>query len=143
MDDAPALHTPGPVAPGSDGAGIGVRRLVGVYHADGSVVGELRYWVGARLGRAHCALCDVTHGTFRARPEWKACVAALPVPFTTVHLDEREPALRDATEGRTPCVAAEGPAGWSVLVTAAEIEACAGSPEALAEVITTALGRRP
>jgi hypothetical protein len=117
-----------------------VRRLVGVYHADGSVMGELRYWVGARLGRAHCALCDVTHGTFRARPEWKACVAALPVPFTTVHLDERDPDLRAATEGRTPCVAAEGPSGWSVLVTASEIEACAGSPAAIAEAITTALG---
>jgi hypothetical protein len=120
-------------------ASRGVDRLVGVYHADGSILGEVRYWVGARLGRAHCSLCDVTHGTFRARPEWKACAAELPVPFSTVHLDEREPALLEATEGRTPCVAAEGGDGWTVLVTADEIEACAGSPEALSAVITAAL----
>lgn len=116
-----------------------VRRLVGVYHADGSLLGEVRYWVGARLGRAHCSLCEVTHGTFRARPEWKACAAGLPVPFTAVHLDERDPALRVTTEGCTPCVAAEGDDGWFVLVTADEIEACAGSPEALATTITAAL----
>ena len=116
-----------------------IDRLVGVYHADGSLLGEVRYWVGARLGRAHCSLCEVTHGTFRARPEWRACAAELPVPFTTVHLDEREPALRDATEGRTPCIAARSGDGWFVLVTTDEIEACAGSPKALATTIGSAL----
>jgi hypothetical protein len=33
-----------------------LRRLVGVYNADGSVRGELTYFINARLGRAHCAL---------------------------------------------------------------------------------------
>jgi hypothetical protein len=33
--------------------------LIGVYAADGTVTGELAYFVGARLGRAHCALCDI------------------------------------------------------------------------------------
>ncbi len=58
-------------------------RLVGVYDADGTVRGELAYWVGARLGRRHCALCHITHGSVRQRPEWKACRAGLPVPFGT------------------------------------------------------------
>ena len=31
-----------------------VRRLIGVYDADGSVVGELSYFLRARIGRAHC-----------------------------------------------------------------------------------------
>ena len=48
-----------------------VTALTGVHHADGSVIGELRYWIGARLGRAHCALCDITHGGAR----WRAARA--------------------------------------------------------------------
>jgi hypothetical protein len=32
-----------------------IRRLVGVYNANGSVSGELAYFIGARLGRAHRA----------------------------------------------------------------------------------------
>ena len=48
-------------------------RLVGVYDADSTLRGELSYWVGARLGRRHCSLCKITHGSVRQRPEWKTC----------------------------------------------------------------------
>lgn len=108
-----------------------VRRLVGVYHADGSLVGEVRYWIGARLGRAHCALCDITHGTLRAKPAWSRCRDELPVEFDTVHLDERDAGLRAATEGRTPCVVAETAGGWVVLVGPRELDDCEGSIDAL------------
>jgi hypothetical protein len=50
--------------PGGDGDRR-VVRLVGVYDADGTPRGEIAYWVGARLGRTHCALCDITHGPWR------------------------------------------------------------------------------
>ncbi len=59
-----------------------ILRLVGVYDADGSLRGELAYWVRARLGRAHCALCDITHGAVRERREWQAGRAELPVRVT-------------------------------------------------------------
>ena len=41
------------------------QELVGVYHADGSLLGEARYVVGKILGRAHCSLCDITHDMVR------------------------------------------------------------------------------
>ena len=82
-------------------------RLVGVYHADGTLMGELRYWVGARLGSAHCSLCDITHGLFRAKPEWQRERGCLGLEFDTVHLDEHDDALRAATGEVTPCVMAE------------------------------------
>ncbi len=43
-----------------------VVRLIGVYDADGTLRGELGYWVGARLGRRHCSLCDITHALRRS-----------------------------------------------------------------------------
>ena len=44
-------------------------RLVGVYDADGTPWGEVAYWVGARLGRRHCSLCEITHGASFTAPE--------------------------------------------------------------------------
>lgn len=68
--------------------------LVGVYNADGTIRGELAYWVGKRLGRAHCALCDITHGSVKERPEWKRCRDGLPVPFDTYHRDDQPESTR-------------------------------------------------
>jgi hypothetical protein len=46
-----------------------VESLVGVYDADGTALGELSYFLRASVGRAHCALCDVTHGRTPTRSE--------------------------------------------------------------------------
>ena len=69
-------------------------RLVGVYDADSTLRGELAYWVGARLGRRHCSLCEITHGSVRQRPEWKTCQAGLPVPFDTYHRNDQPDPIR-------------------------------------------------
>ena len=46
------------------------RRLVGVYNANGGIVGELSYVLGKVKGSAHCALCDISHGkSFRAKKD--------------------------------------------------------------------------
>ena len=116
-----------------------VTRLTGVYHAEGSLLGELRYVIGARLGRAHCSLCDITHGALREKPAWRAARDRLPVPFTAVHLDERTPEERAASEGHTPCVLAHGPDGIRVLLGPDELEACGGDPAALSAAIERAL----
>jgi hypothetical protein len=119
-----------------------VRRFVGVYDADGTLRGEVAYWIGARLGRAHCSLCEITHGAVRQRPEWTACREALPVPFTTFHRDDQPEAVRVATGGRSPVVVAETDAGIVELLDDAAIEGCAGSVDALTEALTTAVAAR-
>lgn len=116
-----------------------IERLVGVYDADGTVWGELSYWVGARLGRAHCALCDITHSSVRERAEWKACRARLPVPFDTYHRDDQPDAVRPVTEGGLPCVVAETDGGPVVVVSRSELEACHGSVEALSALLERVL----
>jgi hypothetical protein len=114
-----------------------VQRLVGVYHASGTPWGELSYWLKARVGVAHCALCDITHGSVREKAEWKQCRTRLPVPLDTVHLDERDEVLRDFTDGRTPCVVAETGDGLVMLVDHAELAGCDGSPACLVTAIST------
>ena len=116
-------------------------RLVGVYDADGTMRGEVAYWAGARLGRRHCSLCEITHGAVRRRPGWAACQAGLPVPFDTYHRDDQPATVRAAAGGSAPVVVAETEGGHVVLVDPAGLEACAGSVDQLLEAIETASAR--
>ncbi|HUS42963.1 MAG TPA: hypothetical protein VMY16_09870 [Ilumatobacteraceae bacterium] len=118
-----------------------VRRLVGVYDADHSVRGEVTYWVGARLGRAHCALCDITHGMLRRRSEWNAYVAGLDVPFETFHRDDQPDEVRTASGDRVPVVVAETSHGVVMLLDPMALEACSGSVDGLRAAVADALVR--
>ena len=113
-----------------------VVRLVGVYDADGTVLGELTYFVKARIGRAHCALCDITHGRVRERADWRAARDALGVPFETYHRDDQPDAVRRATGDTAPVVVAELADGTiEVVATPAELESCDGEPARLIRLL--------
>jgi hypothetical protein len=119
----------------SEAAPQQIVRLVGVYDADGTVRGELVYWVGARLGRRHCSLCEITHGSVRQRPEWKACRAGLPVSFDTFHRNDQPEAVRAASGGRAPVVIAETDSGHVLLLDPQDLDACDGSIDRLIAAI--------
>ena len=106
-------------------------RLVGVYDADGTIRGELAYWVGARLGRRHCSLCEITHGAVRQRQEWKVCQAGLPVAFDTFHRDDQPDMIRAAAGGRAPVVVAETDSEHVLLLGPRDLDACDGSIDRL------------
>lgn len=116
-----------------------VRRFVGVYDADGTALGELSYFLRARVGLAHCALCDITHGRVRERSDWRACRDALPAPFQTFHRDDQPADVRAAANGVAPVVLAETDDGLVVVATPDDLERCAGSPERLAAHLSTAV----
>jgi hypothetical protein len=114
---------------------------VGVYDADHTLRGELSYWVGARLGRAHCALCDVTHGLVRERADWKAFRASFPVPFDTFHRDDQPDAVRRAVGDALPAVVAETDDGIVVLLGPDALDGCAGSVDVLRTAVDAAVAR--
>jgi hypothetical protein len=116
-------------------------RLVGVYDAESTVRGELAYWIGARLGRRHCSLCEITHGSVRQRPEWTTCKASLPVPFDAYHRNDQPDAVRVAAGGQAPVVVAETASGHVVLLDSTELERCHGSIDLLLEATELAAQR--
>jgi hypothetical protein len=116
-------------------------RLVGVYAADGTMRGELSYWIGARLGRRHCALCDITHGSVRQRPEWKVCQSGLPVPFDTYHRDDQPDDIRTIADGHAPVVLAETAEGVVLLLSPDDLDACDGSIDRLVDAIERSASR--
>lgn len=110
-------------------------RLIGVYDANGTLRGEIAYWIGARLGRRHCSLCEVTHGLFTVKEEWKRCRDGLPVAFDTFHRDDQPEVVRAATGDRAPVVLAETDGGLVVLLDGTQIEAAGGDPQRLMQEI--------
>nr|MBU6203399.1 hypothetical protein [Acidobacteriota bacterium] len=118
---------------------MAVRELVGVYDADATLWGEVSYWVGARLGQRHCSLCDITHGLFTAKPQWRECAEELPVPFTSFHRNDQPEDVRACIGDRLPAVVARTESGVVMFVTSAELDSCHGSPEALAALLTSRL----
>ena len=116
-----------------------ITRLIGVYDADGTLRGELAYWVGARLGRTHCSLCEITHGLVRERSDWKSCKEGIAVPFDTYHRNDQPSSVRSATGDTAPVVVAETTSGITLLLGPTELDACAGSVEQLIELIEAAV----
>jgi hypothetical protein len=110
-------------------------RLIGVYDAEGTLRGEVAYWVGARLGRRHCSLCEVTHGLFTEKSEWRSCRVGLPVPFDTYHRDDQPPEVRIASENHAPVVVAETTNGHVVLLEGRHIDEAGGDPQRLIDMI--------
>jgi hypothetical protein len=104
--------------------------VVGVYNADSTFVGEVSYWIGARFGVAHCSLCDVTHGLFTERADWKSCRDRSPFSISMFHRNDQPDAVRAAFVNNK----------YQVLLDPQQIDACDGSPKRLVDAITKALG---
>jgi hypothetical protein len=120
-----------------------ITRLVGVYDADGSVLGELTYFVRARFGKAHCALCDITHGRVRERRDWQEQRDRLPAPVALFHRDDQPESVRRAGGHSPPVVLAESVGGeLIVLLTRADLEHCAGSPRRFADALDAVVADR-
>ncbi len=115
-----------------------VRRLIGVYDADGGLRGEIAYLAGKLAGR-HCTLCDITHSPVRRRREWDSYTSSLPVPFDVVHRNERSAALQRVTEGREACVVAECRDGSLVFLLSNEALAQAADVAGLAQAVASAI----
>ena len=116
-----------------------IERLIGVYDADGTLRGEVAYWIGARLGRRHCSLCDITHGTFTEKTAWKRCRSSLPVPFDTYHRDDQPDDVRRASGDTAPVVVAKTSEGFVLLLDDARISSVDGDPSRLVALISEAV----
>ena len=99
-----------------------ITELIGVYDADSTLFGEISYWVGARLGIAHCSLCELTHGLFTTKSEWTQCAESLSIPFRLFHRDDAPHDVIAALAGHFPAVLQRTNNGVSVILTKEELE---------------------
>jgi hypothetical protein len=117
-----------------------VTELVGVYDADGGLLGEAAYVWGKVRGTRHCGLCDITHSTVRRKAAWDRMAASLPVPVRLLHLNELDDDLAAAVAAtRAPVVLAREDDGWRELLGAAELDEMAGSVTAFEAAVRARL----
>lgn len=116
-----------------------VDRLLGVYNADGGLVGELRYVVGHLLGTTSCALCDITHSPIRRKKEWDALVAELGIRVDLRHLNELDDRERAAVGDDAPIVLVESEGMLRPLLDAEQLTALDGSVAAFGVAVRAAL----
>jgi hypothetical protein len=112
-------------------------KFVGVYDADGTTVGEVKYMVRKLFGTSSCALCDLTHGTkLKGRDDYKACAASLPVPIELFHRNDQPETIRTHTNGKLPCIIAVHQDGsFTMAVEREALEACNKDVDKLATLL--------
>ena len=99
-----------------------ITELIGVYDADSTLLGEISYWVGARLGITHCSLCELTHGLFTKKSEWNQCAESLAIPFRLFHRDDAPHDVLAVLTGQFPAVLQRTTEGLEIILTKEELE---------------------
>jgi hypothetical protein len=118
--------------------------LIGVYNADGGIVGELTYFFGHLIGVRNCTLCDISHSPIMKKSSFKALeqhlLAEHRIRVRMIHLNERNQRELKASEGREPCMLLEYPdQSISMFLDSTDLKALSGSVSSLKILISSRL----
>lgn len=118
--------------------------LIGIYKADGGIVGELTYFFGHLIGIRSCSLCDISHSPIRKKASFKKLEKHLfdehGILVRMIHLNERNDRELKASAGREPCMLLEYPdQSMSMFLDATDLKALSGSVSSLQKLITSRL----
>ena len=120
------------------------KTLIGVYKADGGILGELAYFFGHLVGLKSCSLCDITHSPVKKKSAFKEfekrLVAERNIAFRLVHMNERTEAELAASEGREPCVLLQYEDGSiSMFLDFVELKTSKGSVKSFEKLVESRL----
>lgn len=107
-----------------------------IYNASGTLGGELNYLYGKYFQDEHCELCDITHGTFSAKPEWKEWVQTLSCEYHVLHTNEAEAMKVDYSQFTLPVVLVDRGQGLEELVSKKEMHESGKGVDAFIQLFT-------
>jgi hypothetical protein len=118
--------------------------LIGIYNADGGIVGELTYFFGHLIGLRSCTLCDISHSPIMKKASFKALERHLleehGILVRMIHLNERNEREQKASEGRVPCMLLEYPdQSISMFLDSTDLTALSGNVASLKKLILSRL----
>jgi hypothetical protein len=118
--------------------------LIGIYKADGGIVGELSYFFGHLVGVRSCSLCDITHSPIMKKSSFKDLerhlLAEHGIAVRMLHMNERNEREQKASEGREPCILLEYPdESISMFIDSADLATLSGSVSSLKKLIKSRL----
>ena len=115
-------------------------RILAIYDADLSVLGELSYTLGKLTGTRSCSLCDITHGfnPFGKRA-WRGYCENRP-EVEWLHRNEISDEMLTRLPSALPCVIKEDADGClTTLLDNTELSACEGQIARFDEQLMRAL----
>ena len=120
------------------------KTLIGVYKADGGILGELSYFLGHLVGIRNCSLCDITHSPIMKKAAFndfeKRLLAERNIDIRLVHMNERTEAELAASKGREPCVLLQYEDGSiSMFLDYVELKAADGSVRSFEKLVNSRL----
>ena len=105
-------------------------KYVGIYNADGTILGEISYVAKKLAGRGSCALCDITHGwTGRKKAFDQACSTA-DIEIELLHRNEATPEQLVAAS-QLPAVIRHDGTSWTLVLGPTDLDACQADPDEL------------
>jgi len=118
--------------------------LIGIYKADGGVIGELSYFFGHLIGVRSCSLCDISHSPVKKKSAFKQLEQEMlkghGIAIKMIHLNERNDRELKASAGREPCMLLEYPdQSISMFLDAVDLKALSGSVTSLRKLILSRL----
>ena len=101
--------------------------LIGIYDADASITGAIRYLLRKVFSNYTCALCDLTHGwNPLGKSAWRKRAETEP-NIIWLHRDEAPEGLLNAVEEKLPCVVADHGHRVEMLLDSDALQACKGN----------------
>ena len=118
--------------------------LIGIYKADGGIIGELSYFFGHLVGARSCSLCDISHSPIKKKSSFKSLerelLAEHGIAIKMIHMNERNERELKASEGREPCMLLEYPdQSISMFLDYVDLKALSGSVGSLRKLILSRL----
>jgi hypothetical protein len=112
-------------------------QFVGIYNADGTILGEIAYVARKLVGRGSCALCDITHSWTGRRRDFDTTCTGAGIEWTLLHRNEASPEQLTAA-GPLPAVIRQNDAGsWEPVLGPSDLDECDGDPAALVARLTS------
>ena len=97
-----------------------------IYDADGSFMGEVRYLRDKCLGKAECALCDLSHGwNPLGRSDWRRR-KGVSASLNWLHRDELPGHVAAQVAGQLPCVAVDRDGEIEIVIGREALRGCEG-----------------
>ena len=117
-------------------------RILAIYDADLSFLGELAYAMGKLTGARSCALCDITHGLNPlGKQSWRNyCVDRPEVEW--LHRNEISDEMLTQLPSSPPCVIKRDVRGcFSTLLDYSDLSSCEGKVDRFDEKLRRALSQ--
>ena len=101
-------------------------KIFGIYDGDGTILGEIKYFLAKHFLGRECSLCDITHGdSFRGKTAWRNNLDQI----EWLHRNDQTEEMSAFTRNHLPMVIRQSNGHFDILLSADDLAKCKGDYE--------------